>query len=495
MFQIASAREAVELIKDGDCIGINSFLVLSNPEQLHNALRQRFEEDGHPCGLKLFCAAGFGGWSEQRFADQYIALGAVREIVAGHYGSMPVAMRMAMEGKIEAYNLPLGPLSQSLRAAASGQDGFLSEVGLNIFADPRVGKTGLNSSSNKELATIVTVNGKERIFYKAPKLDVAFIKGTSVDPNGNITFEKEYLTVDALAMAQATKANGGKVLVQVEQVTHVFARPRNVIVPGMLVDVVVVCPSTSAGYSGALSGDIHVPPSQMSYYMGTLEPSKKSKGLDQSAKIIGERASAELAPGQIINIGIGIPELVGKYAAKNNTLKDLVATVESGGIGGLPAPGIAFGATIGADMISDMASQFDYYDGGGLDICFMGGLEADMQGNVNAHDLEGSYPGIGGFADITFSTKTIVFCMTFTAKGLVAQRKDGKVSIVQEGSVPKFRKRVRALSFSAKNALARNQRVLYVTERCVFELAEDGLRLKEVYDGIDPRVDIYPKLE
>jgi propionate CoA-transferase len=387
-------------------------------------------------------------------------------------------------------------LSHSIRAAAGGQEGLLSDVGLNIFADQRIGRIGLNSSSNKELVSLVEIGGKERLYYKTPKIDAAFIKGTTVDPNGNITFEKEYLTVDALALAQAAKANGGKVIVQVERVSHNFARPRSVIVPGVLVDAVVVCAGKSAiAYNGALSGDIHVPASHMGYFMSTLEPSKKSRGQDQSAEIIGERAAEELKAGQVVNIGIGIPEMVGKCAAKNGILKDLIITVESGGIGGLPAPGIAFGATIGADMITDMAAQFDFYDGGGLDICFMGGLEADSHGNVNAHELDQSYPGIGGFADITFATKTIVFCMTFTAKGLVAAKRNGKVEIVSEGSVPKFKREVKAVSFSAKNALAKGQRVLYVTERCVFELATDGLKLKEVYDGIDPAKDIYPMLE
>jgi propionate CoA-transferase len=250
-------------------------------------------------------------------------------------------------------------------------------------------------------------------------------------------------------------------------------------------------------YNPALSGDIHVPATHMDYYVNMLSASKKKKAEDgdQTADIIGERAAKELKPGHIVNIGIGIPEMVGKYAAKNGILKDIAITVEAGGVGGVPAPGVAFGATIGADMICDMATQFDFYDGGGLDICFLGGLEADMNGSVNAHTLSLLYSGIGGFANITHATKTIVFCMSFNTKGLLTEKENNKVKIKREGSVPKFKKEITAISFSGKNALKRGQRVLYVTERCVFELRENGLALKEVYPGIDEKREIRDLLD
>lgn len=497
MFKIMPADDAIAMIQDGDTVAVNSFLSLANPEELHQAVARRFAATGHPNNLTMFCSAGFGGWDETRFADPYIEAGAVREIIAGHYASMPVAIRKALSGEIEAYNLPLGVLSHAVRAAAAGQEGLLSEVGLNIFADPRVGRTGMNDKSNKEL---VTIGDKEFLYYKTPKIDIAFIKGTTVDPNGNISFEKEYLTVDALALAQATKANGGKVIVQVDEVYHTFQRPRSVVVPGILVDAVVVVRESDAAflpYYPTLSGDIHVPPTHMDYYMSKLPPSrKKSTESDASADTIGERAAEELQPGQVVNIGIGIPEFAGKWASTKGILKDIVLTVESGGIGGLPAPGVAFGATIGADMICDMASQFDFYDGGGLDICFMGGLEVDRHGNVNAHQSSSGFVGIGGFANITGATKTVVFCMTFTAKGLHTERRaDGTVEIAREGTIMKFKKEIAGISFSAKNALRRGQRVLYVTERCVFELTAHGIRLREVFKGIDAEKHIVPLLD
>ena len=499
MFKIISAREAAELVNDGDCIAINAFLALSNPEKLHDGIYERFAETGSPGNLRLFCASSFGAWDEDRYADRYIKAGAVREVVAGHYNSMLVARKMALAGEIEAYCLPLGVLSHTIRAAAAGREWHLSEVGVGIYCDPRVDTYALNEKSKKELVSLRTMEGKEQLLYRTPKIDIAFIKGTTVDPNGNISFEKEYLTLDALAMAQATKRNGGKVIVQVERVSHEFSRPRNVIVPGILVDAVVVCDTQcDAGeYNPALSGDIHVPSTHMDYFINKLSTakSKKIEAGDKTADIIGERAARELRPGQIVNIGIGIPEMVGEHASKQGILKEIHTTVEAGGIGGLPAPGIAFGATIGADMVCDMAAQFDFYDGGGLDICFLGGLEADSRGNVNAHKLQGGYVGIGGFANITHATKTIVFCLSFCTKGLVAAKENGKVVIKREGTVAKFKKEVSAISFSGQNALLRGQRVLYVTERCVFELTEKGLTLKEVYPGIDEAAQIRDMLD
>jgi len=499
MFKIMTAMEAIDLIGDGDCIAINSFMSLSNPEALHDALYEKIAATGAPKELRLFCAAGFGVWDENRFAEQYIKLGAVREIVAGHYNSMPVAKQAALSNSLEAYCLPLGVLSQSIRAAAAGKDWILSEVGIGIYCDPRIDTYALNSSSKQELIQIREAEGKEYLLYPTPKIDIAFIRGTTVDPNGNISFEKEYLTLDALSMAQATKRNGGKVIVQVEQVSHVFTRPRSVIVPGILVDAVVVSENQAGEgeYNPALSGDIHVPATHMDYYVNKLSTTKNKKigPGDQTADIIGEYAARELRPGHVVNIGIGIPEMVGKYASKLGILKDIALTVEAGGVGGLPAPGVAFGATIGADMICDMATQFDFYEGGGLDICFLGGLEADAQGNVNAHKLPDNYAGIGGFANITYSTKTIVFCMSFNTKGLITTKENGRVKIEREGVIPKFKKEIGAISFSGKNAIKRGQRVLYVTERCIFELTENGLALKEVYPGIDEALKIRKMLD
>ena len=501
MFQIMSADDAAALLRDGDTVCINSFLTLSNPEALHAAIYRRFASGGHPKDLTIYCASGFGGWDETRFADPYISAGAVKCVIAGHYSSMPAAVRMACDGELEAYNMPLGVLSQMLRAAASRRDGYLSEVGLGLYVDPRVNGPGLNGISNRELVKVVQLEGKEYLYYKTPKIDVALLKATTVDPSGNITFEKECITIDALSAAQAAKANGGTVIVQVERVSHEFSRPRNVIVPGVLVDAVVVCPGQTQLldeiYNPTLSGDIHVPPSHMNYWMGRMKLSGKrgQKQANTSHAVIGARAAQELRKDTVVNIGIGIPEMVGRYASVSGMLEHITLTVESGGIGGLPAPGIAFGATIGADIITDMAQQFDFYDGGGIDICFMGGYEADKDGNVNAHVVDGRFAGIGGFANITTATPNVVFCMTFSAIGLQVEHSGGCVRIIQEGQKNKFKPQIEAISFSAAHARKRGQNVLYVTERCVFRLGDSGLEIIEVYDGVDLQKDILDRLD
>ena len=496
MFRILTADQAAALIPDGATIGVNAFLSLGNPAELQQAIGRRYEATGHPNNLEMFCSSGFGGWDERLCADPYIAAGAVRSIVASHLSSMPAAMRMIAQNKIEAYNLPLGVLSHLQRAAAGRQPGLFTRVGLNLFVDPRLEGPGLNDRSKEEWVRLVEVDGQEMLFYKAPKIDVALIRGTSADPNGNITFDKECVTVDALALAQAAKANGGQVIVQVESLRSDFTRPRNVIVPGVLVDAVVVCPDQKqvapvGGYNPSLSGDIHVPPTHMDYWVKQLTlPGKRGGSQNPAHQVIGARAARELRPGDVVNIGIGIPETVGPAAARLGLLNSLTLTVESGGIGGLPAPGLAFGAAIGADAVVDTAQQFDFYDGGGLDICFMGGLEVGADGCVNAHRLPGRTPGIGGFANITQSTGRIVFCVSFTAGGLSVAVEDGRLRILREGEVRKFVPQVRSVSFSAKNAHQSGQRVLYVTERCVFQLGERGLVLTEVAPGVDPQTQI-----
>jgi propionate CoA-transferase len=218
--------------------------------------------------------------------------------------------------------------------------------------------------------------------------------------------------------------------------------------------------------------------------------SSSKQAVNVAGRTIGRRAAKELKPDDIVNIGIGIPENVVYYARKDGILDQVTLTVESGGIGGFPASGTVFGAVIGATCMVDMANQFDLYDNGGLDICFMGALEVDRFGNVNSHRGPGAFAGIGGFANITAKTPTVVFCMTFNAKGLDISRQKDKVTINANGTIPKFVNEIKSISFSVKRALENKQRVIYVTERCVFELTPNGLKLTEVYPGVDIEKDV-----
>ena len=498
MFQIMSAREAAALIKDGDVIGLNSFVGIGNPEKIHDAITESFRETGHPKNLCLVSSSGFGTFDPNRSAENYVREGAVSKIICGHYGAMPSTKKLAVTGQFEAYNMPLGCMSHAMRAQAGGHKGYISKLGIGLFVDPRIEGPGLNDiSKDDSLVHLVEIDGEEYLYYTLPMFDIAIIKGSSVDAYGNISFEDEYCTIDALSIAQMTKRNGGKVLVQVDRVRSDSARPRDVIIPAVLVDAVVVAePSEQNIALGTLSGNIVVPPTQMQYWFNRLDESnaKASARKDDSAEIIGRRAAKELHGGEVCNIGVGIPEKVSKYAAAAGILDSLTLSVESGGTGGLPSGGLTFGAMIGAGAICDMASQFDFYDGGGLDICFMGGLEMDQYGNVNAHHGADMASGIGGFGNITAATRNVVFCFTFNTKGLNVTEQDGKVVINQEGSIPKIVEKVRSISFSGKMAIKNKQHILYVTERCVFELRPEGLTLIEVYPGIDKQKDIFDQL-
>ena len=497
MFQLMTADEAVRLIRDGDCICVNSFVGIENPVELHEAIYRRFHDIRTPRHLTMISSAGFGLWDENRNAEGYIREGAVDRLICGHFGAMPSTKKIILEDRFEAYNLPLGCISHAIRAQAGGLPGALSKVGLDLFVDPRHEGPGINSiSKDANLVKLVEVDGEEFLYYKLPKITVALIKGTAADPKGNISFDDMYMSGDALSICQATKANGGVVIVQVDRLVDVPSRPRNAIIPGCLVDALVVSqPEWRDEAFTALTGSFEIPYEDWMSWSEKIESVSSSQRKDSVAsRIIGRRAAMELRRDDIVNIGIGIPESVAHYARKNGMLDHITLTVESGGVGGFPASGRVFGAMIGAASVYDMSNQFDLYNNGGLDICFMGALEVDRFGNVNAHRGPGAFSGIGGFANITAKTPTVVFCLTFNTKGLEVERKGGIISIVKNGEIPKFVQDVQSISFSAKRAIENRQRVLYVTERCVLSLTPRGLRLVEVYPGIDPEKDIFPWL-
>ena len=497
MYKVMSAEEAIGLIQDGDVIALNSFLGIDNPVELHEALYKRYHETGTPKHLTAISSAGFGVWDENRAAEGYIREGAVDKIICGHFGAMYSTKKLVLEDRFEAYNLPLGCISHAIRAQAGGLPGALSKVGLDIFVDPRMEGPGINRiSKDDSLVKYVELDGEEFLYYKLPRINVALIKGTAADRKGNISFDDMFTAGDALSICQAVKANGGKVIVQVDRLVVRPSRPHSTIIPGCLVDAIVEIPPKPrhAAYE-SLTGSFEIPYAQWTDWAEMLEKRTMTKSVvNVSAEIIGRRAAQELRQDDIVNIGVGIPETVTKYARKNGILDKITLTVESGGVGGFPASGKVFGAVIGADSIYDMANQFDLYNNGGLDICFMGGIEVDRYGNVNAHKGPGAFAGVGGFANITAKTSTVVFCLTFTTKGLEVEERDGKVVVWQEGEISKFVDQVKSVSFSAKRARKNGQRVIYVTERCVFELGENGLRLTEVYPGIDLEKDILKQL-
>ncbi len=493
MYEIMTADEAIRLIRDGDCICVNSFVGIENPIELHEAIYRRYQKMQSPTHLTMISSAGFGVWDDEHNAEGYIREGAVDKLICGHFGAMLSTKKLVLEDRFEAYNLPLGCISHAIRAQAGGLPGALSKVGLDIFVDPRKEGPGINRISiDDSLVKHVEVDGEEFLYYKLPKINIALIKGTAADRKGNITFDDMFMSGDALSICQAVKANRGKVIVQVDRLVDTPSRPRNAIIPGCLVDaIVVVEPETRNEAYTALTGSFEIPYEEWNTWSERLDSvSVKQSKNNTVANIIGKRASKELRVDDIVNIGIGIPEMVSRFARKSGMLDMVTLTVESGGIGGFPVSGEAFGAMIGAASVYDMANQFDLYDNGGLDVCFMGALEVDKEGNVNAHRGPGAFAGIGGFANITSKTPTVVFCFSFTAKGLEVSQTKGSVTVEKEGTIPKFVDQVKSISFSARRAIANGQKVLYVTERCVFRLTPKGLKLIEVYPGIDVQKDI-----
>ena len=491
MPEFVTAREAVACIKSGDFIGVNAFLTLVNPAQLLEALADRFIETGEPHDLTIFSEAGFGNWEEGSMCERIITSGGVKKVILSHYASMPGTAKMVMNNEIAGYNFLFGAMSHMVREAARGNPYYITRSGVNLFVDPKNGGGKLNEKADEELVSDIVIDGERFLKYKVPSFDVALIKGSSCDRFGNITMEKESCTLDAMSLVQAVKRNGGKVIVQVEQFTQ-KRRPWECIVPGAFVDYIVLCPEQKPilgidEFEPSYAGDRFMTSDEITEFVLAHGSEKR----DTIRSVITKRAVRELKPGMFVNIGIGIPEGVAIEAAKKNILSSITLTVEDGAIGGMPASGKAFGSAVGAHCIINTAQMFDFYDGGGLDICFLGTLQTDREGNVNSHRSPTKLAGIGGFANITQTAKKVVFCSTFTTGGLEIEESYGRVTIKKEGRINKFVESVgNDVSFSAKNAHAIDQDVMYVTERCVFRLKPEGLVLTEVYKGIDLQTQI-----
>ena len=393
---------------------------------------------------------------------------------------------MAADGLIEAWNLPLGCVSQLFREIAGRRPGLLSRVGIGTFVDPRQGGGKLNPISMQDLVRVMEIDGQEWLFYQAIPVDVAIIRGTTADPDGNISMEREALILDNLAIAMAAKASKGFVIAQVERLAAADALPaKQVVVPGVLVDCVVLAPAEhhaqtyATAFSPAFSGQLRVP-------LDRIPP----LALDER-KIIARRCAMELPMGGVVNLGIGMPEAVAAVAKEENLLQQVTLTAEPGIIGGLPQGGLDFGAAINPSAIIAQNQQFDFYDGGGLDLACLGMAQADGAGNVNVSRFGGRFAGAGGFINITQNARALVFAGTFTAGGLRVEAGDGHAAHRAGGAQPQVRGRGRAGDLQWRRWLrSAGQRVLYVTERCVFRLTPAGLALVEVAPGIDLERDI-----
>ncbi|MDD2980793.1 MAG: acyl CoA:acetate/3-ketoacid CoA transferase [Hespellia sp.] len=491
--QFISAREAVDMIPNHSTLCTIGMTLVSASETVLKAVEQKYLEKKEPNNLTLFHTCG---QSDRKDGIAHLAHeGLLVKIIGGHWGLCPPLMDMISNDKVVAYNLPQGQMANMFHSMALREPGKLSKIGLGTFVDPRVegGKMNARTKEEPDIVSVVTVDGEEYMQYKEVPLDTLIIRGTFADEAGNITTDEEAMVLEVLPAVMATKRFGGKVICQVKNIVKKGTLdPKRVTVPGVLVDAVVLCDSpvedhrqtSSWYYDPSYSGQAFAPEQMSTTIPLTVR------------KVIGRRATMQLKPDVLINVGTGIPnDVIGPILAEEQVQDEITITVESGIYGGVPAGGIDFGISKNAQALIPHDRQFEYYTGAGIDYTFMGAGEMDAEGNVNATKMGPVAAGAGGFVDITSTARNVVFCSTFTGGGIKVDVDQNGIKIVQEGQFRKLVKKVQQISYNGKMAIARGQNMFYVTERAVFQLTEQGPMLIEIAEGMDLEKDILANME
>jgi propionate CoA-transferase len=482
-----TAGEAVALLRDGDTVGlIGGGGGLLEASRVFSAVERRFLATGGPRDLTLVHSLGIGD-KVARGLNHFAHEGLVKRVVGGHWTWSPRMQQLAREEKIEAYILPGGVSTQLYREIGARRPGLFSRVGLGTVVDPRHGGGKMNARAQEDLVEVATIDGEEYLRYRPFPVDVAIIRGSFADAEGNVSFDQEAADLDAFAVALAAHNSGGKVIARVRTaVASGSLPPRSVRVPGALVDAVVVDPDQMMSYDllydPTLSGERRGP-----------SPSEPAPPFTER-QVIGRRAADELRDGAVVNYGYGIPAVVAREAVIRGLAARTYQTLEHGTYGGELQQGLRFGYVRNATATIDAPSQFDFYVGGGLDIAFLGFGEIDAAGNVNVSKLQGVTVGPGGFMDIAQNAKKLVFCGTFEARGASLEVGGGRLRVVRPGEIRKLVPRVAQITWSGPQAVRSGQEVVYVTERAVFRLGEGGVELVEVAPGLDVRADILDRM-
>ena len=486
--QVIDPAAAAGLVRDGDAVLFGgSGGGHAVPEAVIEALAARFLAQGAPRGLTLISVVSLGDWQTTGF-NLLAEPGLARRVISGGFNNCPRFAELALADRIEAYTLPQGALSQLMRDMAAGRPGLLTTTGLGSFVDPRHGGGRQSPSAKDDLVELLTLAGEEYLLYKAFPVDVAVIRSTTADERGNLTMEREAFFGENFSIATAARRRGGIVIAQVERLAAAGSLPGKLVkVPGVVVDYVVVAPGQpqtyQTPYSAAYAGELRAP-----------ETAIPGLPLD-IRKVIARRAALELVPGAVVNLGFGVSNGIANVAAEEGLWRELTLTVEQGIIGGVPAGGKDAGAGVNYDMMADQPYQFDFYDGGGLDLAFLSFAEVDRHGNVNVSRYGRSINGPGGFINISQGARRVVFSGTLTTGGLeIAPDGEGRLVLSREGRTRKWVPEVEQLTFNGRYARERGQEVMYVTGRAVFRLEPDGLALTEVAPGIDPRRDVLERI-
>lgn len=490
--KLCSADDAVACITDGLTVASGGFVGAGHPEALTAALERRFLATGAPRGLTLVFAAGQGD-GQQRGLNHLAHPGLLKRAIGGHWGLIPGLGRMALGGQIEAYNFPQGVIGQLYRDIAAGRPGCLTHVGLGTFIDPIHGGGRLNDRTMEILVERVQLRDRTWLLYHSFPIHVGLIRATAADPFGNLVMDEEAVIGDVLPIAQAVHNHGGLVIAQVKHILNRPVSPQHVRVPGRLVSRIVVADEENHWQTfGERFNERYCQPAPGG--AENLHEILAPMPMDVR-RIIAARACDELLPGAIANLGIGLPEGIAQIAAERQRLGDVTLTLESGPIGGIPAGGLNFGASLHPEAIIDQPAQFDFYDGGGLDFAALGAAQVDQHGNVNVSRFGTRFAGVGGFVNISQNARRLVFCGTLTTDGLEVAVQDGQLKIVREGRVKKFVKQVEQVSFAGSIARESERDVLFVTERAVFRLQPGGVELVEAAPGIDIQKDILDQME